>query len=104
MVQLNIVAGTSVKIPTPQVFQQSAIQQQASALTAPKFKANQLVSFIGGIGFIKNRQAGASGWLYAIEMVLDAAVPTLRRGSSGITILLYETDIKVVNSSFCTPT
>lgn len=61
----------------------------------PKFKKNQQVSFIGGMGKILNCQVDASTWAYAVEMEMGP-LPDMGRVGPETTIWLYETEIEDV--------
>lgn len=58
----------------------------------PRFRENQMVSFLGGVGKIKSYKPGYSTWTYAIEMEMGPE-PEMGRIGPETTILLHETDI-----------
>lgn len=60
--------------------------------TLPKFKKEQQVSFIGGLGIIKGYLAEANTWTYLIEMEMGLE-PEMGRIGSETTVLLPEIDI-----------
>ena len=61
--------------------------------SAPKFKQNQQVSFLGGTGKIKTFLPDSGRWSYEIEMDLGPE-PDMGRVGPEATILLYEADIQ----------
>ncbi len=69
----------------------------SNCLNQPKFKLNQIVSFVGGIGTVKSVQQQDHLWTYTIEMSLGAK-PDFGRVGAETTILLAEQDIRQVNS------
>ena len=58
----------------------------------PRFRENQIVSFLGGVGKIKSYKADSSTWTYAVEMDMGPE-PEMGRIGPETTILLHETDI-----------
>lgn len=60
--------------------------------TLPKFKKEQQVSFVGGLGIIKGCLAEVNTWTYLIEMEMGLE-PEMGRIGSETTVLLPETDI-----------
>jgi hypothetical protein len=63
------------------------------SMTIPRFRKQQMVHFIGGIGTIKSRRASAGAWLYTIEMA-QGPEPEMGRIGSETIILLYEADLQ----------
>lgn len=63
--------------------------------TQPKFRTNQMVYFVGGIGMIKNYRPDSGTWTYAVEMEMMSE-PEMGRVGFETTILLYEADIQEV--------
>ncbi|BAZ50907.1 hypothetical protein NIES4103_35300 [Nostoc sp. NIES-4103] len=58
----------------------------------PRFKKEQQVSFLGGLGIIKDHLPEAGTWTYLIEMEMGLEPPMGRIGSE-TRVLLPETDI-----------
>lgn len=71
-----------------QISTQEAIQARA----VPRFKTNQMVHFVGGIGIIKNYRPDSGTWTYAVEMEMGPE-PEMGRVGFETTILLNEADI-----------
>lgn len=67
---------------------QVAIQAQ----TQPRFRTNQMVHFVGGVGKIKNSRPESATWTYAVEMEMGPE-PEMGRVGFETTILLNEADI-----------
>ncbi|HEY9772048.1 MAG TPA: hypothetical protein V6C71_26685 [Coleofasciculaceae cyanobacterium] len=70
-----------------------------NCLNQPKFKCNQIVSFIGGSGKVKSIQKQDNFWSYTIEMS-QGAKPEFGRVGAETTIVLEEQDIRQVNKKF----
>jgi hypothetical protein len=66
-----------------------------NCLNKPKFFPNQTVSFIGGIGKIKNIQRQDTRWTYTVEMGMGKT-PHFGRVGAETTIVLEEQDIKLL--------
>lgn len=64
-----------------------------NCLNRPKFYHHQTVSFIGGVGKIKNIQLQDSCWTYTIEMSMGVK-PDFGRVGAETTIVLEEQDIR----------
>lgn len=58
----------------------------------PKFRKNQQVFFIGGMGKVINYQQDSGMWTYAVEMEMGPE-PEMGRVGPETTILLYETEL-----------
>lgn len=65
---------------------------------SPRYSANQVVSFMGGVGKVLSYQPTSGTWAYAIEMEMGEA-PEMGRVGAETTILLYETEIEGVMNS-----
>ncbi|MGF1589843.1 MAG: hypothetical protein ACFCU7_11480 [Pleurocapsa sp.] len=63
-----------------------------NCLNQPKFKRNQIVSFVGGSGKVKSIQKRDDFWLYTIEMS-QGAKPDFGRVGAETRIILEEEDI-----------
>ncbi len=59
----------------------------------PQFRKEQRVSFLGGVGTVKNYLPDSNSWTYAIEMELGPE-PEMGRIGPEAMILLPETDIQ----------
>ncbi|WP_036487853.1 hypothetical protein [Myxosarcina sp. GI1] len=66
-----------------------------NCFTQPKFELNQTVSFIGGIGKIKDCQLEINEWTYTVEMIMNSE-PDFGRIGTETTIVLEESDIRGV--------
>jgi hypothetical protein len=62
------------------------------SITAPKFKQGQEVSFVGGLGTIKECHFESGTWTYLIEMAMGPE-PAIGRIGSETRVLLTEADI-----------
>ncbi|MBD2060316.1 hypothetical protein H6F88_30700 [Oculatella sp. FACHB-28] len=69
--------------------------------TAPQFRKEQKVSFIGGTGTIKSYQPEAEGWSYLVEMEMEQE-PEMGRIGYETTILLTQVDMSLRKDS-CFP-
>ncbi|MGF1676354.1 MAG: hypothetical protein ACFCUV_22115 [Rivularia sp. (in: cyanobacteria)] len=63
-----------------------------NCLDKPKFHHQQKVSFVGGMGKVKNLQKEAGTWIYIVEMSMGPE-PDFGRIGAETTILLEEQDI-----------
>lgn len=61
-------------------------------LTAPRFKENQRVKFVGGMGIIKTCRSEANCWTYFVEMDMGP-IPDMGRIGYETTVVLSEDDI-----------
>ncbi len=61
----------------------------------PRFRKNQRVCFVGGVGTIRYCRSEVSTWTYAVEMEMGPE-PDMGRIGSETTILLHEADIHEV--------
>lgn len=66
--------------------------RQSVAISSPKFRQSQLVSFLGGMGTIRSRHLESGTWAYAVEMALGTE-PDIGRVGTETTIFLDEVDI-----------
>ncbi|GET40803.1 hypothetical protein [Microseira wollei] len=64
----------------------------SNIMSRPKYDKNQIGSFIGGVGTIKNYKPDANTWNYAIEMEMGPE-PYFGRLGNETTVLLDEADI-----------
>jgi hypothetical protein len=64
-----------------------------SKQTQPKYRKNQVVSFLGGIGKVLNFHPDSGTWTYSVEMEMGPE-PEMGRVGPETTILLYETEIE----------
>lgn len=67
----------------------------AAIIAAPKFKQNQEVSFVGGLGIIKECHFESGTWTYLIEMSMGPE-PAIGRIGSETHVLLSEADITLL--------
>ncbi|WP_026735549.1 hypothetical protein [Fischerella sp. PCC 9605] len=65
--------------------------------TVPRYSANQVVFFLGGMGKILSFQPDSGTWTYAIEMEMGEAPEMGRLGAETI-ILIHETEIQGVRN------
>ncbi|MBW4447855.1 MAG: hypothetical protein KME38_13545 [Spirirestis rafaelensis WJT71-NPBG6] len=70
-------------------------QNKIPACTQPRFRTNQMVHFVGGMGKIKNYRPNSATWTYAVEMEMGRE-PEMGRVGFETTILLDEADIEEV--------
>jgi hypothetical protein len=70
----------------------TSTQEKIHVRSQPKFRANQMVYFLGGTGKIKNYQAEYKTWSYAVEMEMGPE-PEMGRVGFETTIILHEDDI-----------
>lgn len=73
-------------------------QRAINAQTQPRFRTNQIVHFVGGVGTIKNYRPDSTTWTYAVEMEMGPE-PEMGRVGLETTILLHEADIQEVMNS-----
>jgi hypothetical protein len=59
----------------------------------PKYRKNQKVSFIGGMGKVLNYHQDSGIWTYFVEMEMGP-LPEMGRVGPETTVLLYETEIE----------
>ena len=59
----------------------------------PKYRKNQKVCFIGGMGKVLNYHQDSGTWTYFVEMEMGPE-PEMGRVGQETTILLYETEIE----------
>lgn len=64
-------------------------------IPAPKFKIDQKVEFIGGIGKIRDHHHEFGGWTYQVEMEMGAE-PDFGRIGFETVIMLPEPEIKKI--------
>lgn len=69
------------------------LESTENQLPAPKFGKEQTVTFLGGIGTVKNYQPNASTWTYTISMKMGPE-PNFGRIGAETTILLVEEEIQ----------
>jgi hypothetical protein len=62
-------------------------------IAAPKFKIDQKVEFVGGIGKIRDHRHESGSWIYYVEMELGAE-PDFGRIGFETVIMLPEPEIK----------
>ena len=67
----------------------------ANMMIIPRFRKNQRVCFVGGVGTIRSCRSEAGTWTYAVEMEMGPE-PDMGRIGSETTILLHEADIHEV--------
>lgn len=68
---------------------------KTSAIAQPRYAKNQFVSFLGGVGTIRNYGPDSNTWKYAVEMEMGPE-PIFGRIGGETTILLHESDIQAV--------
>lgn len=73
----------------------TSTQSAIDSRTQPRFRTNQMVHFVGGVGTIKNSRPDSGTWTYAVEMEMGP-VPEMGRVGFETTILLNEADIQGV--------
>jgi hypothetical protein len=71
----------------------------ANTLSIPRFRREQQVYFIGGVGTIKNQHCESGCWAYVVEMEMGPE-PDIGRVGYETTIQLFETDLIPLDESF----
>ncbi len=77
-------------------------QGTIDAWTQPRFRTNQMVHFVGGVGTIKNYRPDSTTWTYAVEMEMGPE-PEMGRVGLETTIFLHEADIQEAMKSTTQP-
>lgn len=65
--------------------------------TVPRYSANQVVSFLGGMGKVLSFHPDSGAWTYTIEMEMGEA-PEMGRLGAETMILIHETEIQGVRN------
>jgi hypothetical protein len=70
----------------------------AATLTLPRFRRNQSVYFIGGLGTIQDQHCESGRWLYLVSMEMGPE-PAMGRVGCETSLWLYETDLIALEDS-----
>lgn len=64
----------------------------ANFMEKPRFRRNEMVRFMGGVGRIKHYKPDSNTWAYAVEMEMGPK-PDFGRVGAETTIVLHESEI-----------